>query len=49
MNTIKVKIGEDVECNSLLGIVVVKSIKISELKSKLLDVGREKIIDSIIT
>ncbi|CAD8209128.1 unnamed protein product [Paramecium octaurelia] len=48
-NSIKVKVGEDVESNSLLGIVIVKSIKISELKSKLIDVGREKIIDSIIT
>ncbi|CAD8125115.1 unnamed protein product [Paramecium sonneborni] len=48
-NTLKIKLGEDIECNSLFGIAIVKNIKITELKSKLLDLGREKIIDAIIT
>lgn len=44
---IKLKYGSDLEMSSFFGVVLLRPIKLSEIKARIMDVGREKIIETI--
>ena len=45
---IKLKYGNDLETNSFFGVALLRPTKLSEIRARIMDVGREKLIDTMI-